>query len=77
MKNDKSPIFTFSSLGGYTFPLFFSFLFFSLLAAYKEGCFGRSFNLVPKEISRLSFVLFVLLSEKKFVSYFKNSETLT
>jgi hypothetical protein len=37
-------------LAGCTLPLF---PFFSLLAAYKEGCFGQVFNLVPKEISRL------------------------
>jgi len=49
-------------LAGYT--LSFS-PFFSLLEAYKEGCFGKVFNLVPKEISKHSFVLFVLLSEKQ------------
>jgi len=63
MKNNKSPLFTFSSFG-WLHTLFFPF-FFSLLEAYKEGCFGKVFNLVPKEISRHSFVLFVLLSGKK------------
>jgi hypothetical protein len=63
MKNDKSSLFTFSSLGRLHTP-FFPF-FFPLLAAYKKGCFGKIFNLVPKEISRHSFVLFVLLSAKK------------
>jgi hypothetical protein len=77
MKNDKSPTFTFSSLGRLHNPFLLSLFLFSLLAAYKEGCFGQSFNLVPKEISRHSFVLFVLLSGKKFLSYSKTSETLT
>jgi hypothetical protein len=55
MKNDKNPLFTFSSLGRLHTLSFSSF--FSLLAAYKEGCIGQVFNLVPKEISRHSFVL--------------------
>jgi ABC-type bacteriocin/lantibiotic exporter with double-glycine peptidase domain len=48
MKNDKSSLFTFSSLGRLHTPSFLFVFIFSLLAAYKEGCFGQSFNLVRK-----------------------------
>jgi len=64
MKEDKNHLFHifFSWMAAHS--LFFSF-FFSLLAAYKEGCFGQIFNMVPKEISRHSFMLFVLSSRTK------------
>ena len=62
MKNDKSPIFTFYSLGWLHTPSFP--FFFSLLVTFKKGYFWQVFNLVPKEISRHSFLLFVLLSGK-------------